>query len=186
MTLLFLLGIGSGLCWGTADFFGGLQSRRLPALAVAFWSQVAGGLALLLFLLARGEPFVSGSFLWGLASGIFGGTGLVAFYRGLAVGTMSLVAPISACGAIVPVLFGLLVGEVPSALANLGIAAALAGIVLVSLQPETNTAHEVHPRASLVYALIAAFGFGMFFVFLDQGSNIPGASPLWVVVGARA
>ncbi len=55
MTVMVLFGIGSGLCWGVADFFGGLQARRLPALAVAFWSQIAGALALLLVLLAHGE-----------------------------------------------------------------------------------------------------------------------------------
>lgn len=79
MTLAVLLGIGSGLCWGVADFFGGLQSRRLPALAVALWSQFAGGLALLVVLLASGEPPVLASVVWGIGAGVFGGLGLALF-----------------------------------------------------------------------------------------------------------
>lgn len=186
MTSLLLLGIGSGLCWGTADFFGGLQSRRLPALAVAFWSQLAGGLVLLGVLLALGEPPVGGSIRWGLVSGIFGGLGLVLFYRGLAIGVMSLVAPIAACGAVVPVLFGLLVGDVPGVLSSAGIMAALASVVLVSLQPESAPHSAARPRESLLLALGAAASFGLFYIFLNRGSAVAGGSPLWVVAGARA
>lgn len=181
-----LFALGSSLCWGTADFFGGLQSRRLPALAVAFWSQLAGGVALLLLLLLGGEPFVRASFGWGLAGGFFGGLGLLFFYRGLATGIMSLVAPIAACGAVVPVLFGLALGETPSLPATIGIVAAIAGIVLVSLQPQAPAHASGRPREALLLALGAALGFGMFFVFLHRGSSVPNPAPLWVVAGARA
>lgn len=186
MALVLLFGLGSSLCWGAADFFGGLQSRRLPALAVAFWSQVAGGVALLALLVARGEPFVRGSFTWGLGGGIFGALALVLFYRGLAIGVMSLVAPVSACGAIVPVVFGMLIGERPSMLAAAGIVVALAGIMLVSLQPGAPSHSTASPRAALLLGLGAALGFGLFFVFTNRGSRFAGASPLWAVAGARA
>src|SRR5205823_4944125 len=96
-----VLGVGSGLCWGAADFVGGLQARRLPALAVAFWSQVAGAAALagaLAFMSAPSSPNV---LAWGVVAGVFGGGGLLFFYRGLAIGPMSIVAPVAACGAAV-------------------------------------------------------------------------------------
>jgi drug/metabolite transporter (DMT)-like permease len=57
---------------------------------------------------------------------------LAAFYQSMALGMISIAAPLSAVGAVVPVLFGLARGEVPSALEGAGIAAALAGVVLVS------------------------------------------------------
>src|SRR5918997_6752157 len=98
MALVLLLGLGSGLCWGTADFFGGLQSRYLPALAVALWSQLAGGIVLALVLAIIGEPLVLESVVWGMAGGFFGGTALLLFYRGLAVGLLSIVGPVSAFG----------------------------------------------------------------------------------------
>jgi drug/metabolite transporter (DMT)-like permease len=128
------LGLSSGLCWGAADFFGGMQSRRLPALTVAFWSQVAGAVGLLLALaVLRAPPGPIGAGIgWGLVGGVASGCALVLFYRGLAEGTMSVVAPVSACGAIVPVAAALLTGDQPNAVAGLGVLAAITGVVLVS------------------------------------------------------
>jgi drug/metabolite transporter (DMT)-like permease len=126
------LGLGSGLCWGAADFFGGIQSRRLSALTVAFWSQVAGGLTLVVALAIAGTRPGAAQLAWGLAAGVAGGCALILFYRGLAEGTMSVVAPVSACGAIVPVAAALLSGQQPNALAGLGVLAAITGVVLVS------------------------------------------------------
>jgi len=130
------LGLSSGLCWGAADFFGGIQSRRLPALTVAFWSQVAGALALAVALAiasaVEGARPVAAGVAWGLAAGVASGCALVLFYRSLAEGTMSIVAPISACGAVVPVAAALVTGNQPGTLAALGVLTAIAGVVLVS------------------------------------------------------
>jgi drug/metabolite transporter (DMT)-like permease len=129
------LGLSSGLCWGAADFFGGMQSRRLPALTVAFWSQVAGAIALgvaLAVLAVEGTYPAGPEVAWGLAAGVGSGCALALFYRALAEGTMSVVAPISACGAIVPVTATLLTGTQPGTLAALGVVTAIAGVVLVS------------------------------------------------------
>jgi drug/metabolite transporter (DMT)-like permease len=129
------LGLSSGLCWGAADFFGGIQSRRLPALTVAFWSQAAGAVALtaaLLVLVVEGERPVAAGVAWGVVAGVGSGLALVLFYRGLAEGTMSVVAPVSACGAIVPVAAALFTGNQPGLLAGVGVLAAITGVVLVS------------------------------------------------------
>src|SRR4029453_16151138 len=75
------LGLGSGLCWGAADFFGGVQSRHLPALTVAFWSQGAGALAIAAALAIEGTPPNATGFAWGLAAGVGGGCALTLFYR---------------------------------------------------------------------------------------------------------
>ena len=130
------LGLSSGLCWGAADFFGGIQSRRLPALTVAFWSQLAGALALAIALAIEGVRPAATGIAWGLAAGVGSGCALVLFYRSLAEGTMSMVAPISACGAIVPVAAALLTGNQPGILAALGVLATIAGVILVS-RPHT-------------------------------------------------
>ena len=129
------LGLSSGLCWGAADFFGGIQSRRLPALTVAFWSQAAGAVALtaaLLVLVVEDERPVAAGVAWGVVAGVGSGLALVLFYRGLAEGTMSVVAPVSACGAIVPVAAALFTGNQPGFLAGVGVLAAITGVVLVS------------------------------------------------------
>jgi drug/metabolite transporter (DMT)-like permease len=181
MWLPILLGLGSGLCWGAADFLGGLQSRRIPALMAALWSQIAGALALALVVLLSGQTTTPEAVAWGAAAGVFGGLGLLCFYRGLAIGPMSVVAPVAACGAGVPVVVAFALGDVPGVIAMVGIAAALAGIVLVSLPSRGETAD---PRAALTVALGAAVSFGLFFVFLDRGASA-GGPPLWVVAGAR-
>jgi drug/metabolite transporter (DMT)-like permease len=198
------LGLSSGLCWGAADFFGGIQSRRLPALTVAFWSQVAGALALAVVLAvavaaggaAGGARPVAAGVAWGVAAGIGGGCALVLFYRGLAEGTMSIVAPISACGAVVPVAAALLTGNHPGTLAALGVLTAIAGVVLVSRPnpaPSARpTAIPANPAAAaadlatparavavasparsgrvVAMALGSALGFGLFYVFVDAGT----------------
>ena len=195
------LGLSSGLCWGAADFFGGLQSRRLPALTVALWSQAAGALALAVALVVLGiegaRPVASGV-AWGLAGGVGSGLALALFYRGLAEGTMSVVAPVSACGAVVPVAAAFLTGDRPDALAVAGVLAAVTGVVLVSrTRPPTRDRPErprspARPGRVLAMALGSAVGFGLFYVFVDAGTaSMAGTtgsrgSPLWVIAGARA
>lgn len=184
MTWSILLGLSSGLCWGAADFVGGLQARRLPALAVTLWSQMVGGLTLLIGLLLTGPVITSGA-AWGVAAGLCGGMALVMFYRALAIGTMSVVAPVSACGAVVPVFVGLAQGERLGLLTGGGIVVALVGVVLVSLQSSGPQAAG-NQRQAFLYALGAALGFGLFFVLIDRAASTPGASALWVNVWARA
>ena len=183
------LGLGSGLAWGAADFFGGMQSRRLPALTVAFWSQAAGALGLAIALALGGtRPPVAG-IAWGLAAGAGSGIALVLFYRSLAEGTMSVVAPISACGAVVPVAAAVLTGDHPGALAGLGVLTAIAGVVLVARPrpaPGRPAGNQGRSRRVLLMALGSALGFGLFYVFVDAGTTGSRGDPLWVIAGARA
>ena len=201
------LGLSSGLCWGAADFFGGMQSRRLPALTVAFWSQVAGALGLVVALAVSGTRPTPAGVAWGLVAGVGSGCALVLFYRGLAEGTMSIVAPVSACGAVVPVAAALLTGHRPGALAGLGVTAAITGVVLVSRPRRpphgqhrspgrpSDPGAPGHPdpsggagrsRRVLAMALGSALGFGLFYVFVDAGTTGSRGDPLWVIAGARA
>ena len=189
------LGLSSGLCWGAADFFGGIQSRRLPALTVAFWSQLAGALGLAIALAIEGVRPSATGIAWGLAAGVGSGCALVLFYRSLAEGTMSIVAPISACGAVVPVTAALLTGNQPGTLAALGVLATVTGVVLVS-RPHTpprraspsgpasrgirraRGARRARERGGagrggrrvVAMALGSALGFGLFYVFVDAGA----------------
>lgn len=183
MSWSILFGLSSGLFWGAADFLGGLQSRRLPVLAVTLWSQIVGGVVLLALLLLTG-PVVTVGAGWGMAAGLCGGLALTMFYRALAIGTMSVVAPVSACGAVVPVLVGLAQGERLGAITLWGIMAAFAGIVLVSLQGD-RSGGAPGQRQALFFALGAALGFGLFFALLDRAVSAPGASALWANVWAR-
>ena len=185
MTPAWLLGLGAALCWGISGFLGGLQSRHLSALTVALWSQVAGTTALALVLLPRGEAPALASIAWGIAAGLVGTIGQLLFYRGLAVGLMSIVAPVSACGTVVPVVVALGRGEVPGELDMFGLLAVMAAILLISLRAESSRSASNQARTGAGWALGAALAFGTFFVLLDQGSAGPGAAPAWTVAGAR-
>jgi drug/metabolite transporter (DMT)-like permease len=172
------LGLVSGLSWGVADFFGGIASRRASAITVVALSQAAG-LVLALALLAivsPGSPSPEG-FALGVAGGVAGAVGLAAFYRSLAIGTMGLVAPISALGALVPLGVDLAAGRDPGALSLAGMLVALAGAGLAASAPGPAS------RAGLGLAVVAAAGFGGFFVLLAESADSDGA--LWGIVAAR-
>ncbi len=179
-----LLGLVSALSWGTADFLGGRQARHLSSTAVAFWSQAAGGVILLVVLVAGRQQFGWSGFLWGMGAGAFTGGALILFYRGLASGEVGMVAPISACGVIIPVAFALLRGDAPSTLQVGGIVLAVVGVVLVSLPVEQASPPVASRTSALLMAIGAAVGFGLFYVFVDEGTSRAGA-PLWVIGGAR-
>ena len=176
--LAIALGLVSGLSWGVGDFLGGLASRRAHAFTVVALSQAAG-LVLALVLLALTRPDVPGAAAYGLgiAAGASGALGLAAFYRGLAVGTMSLVAPISALGALLPLALDLAAGRSPGPLALAGMIVALAGAALAATAPGPAS------RAGLGLAVVAALGFGGFFVLLAESAD--GAGALWSLVAAR-
>jgi drug/metabolite transporter (DMT)-like permease len=165
-----VLALSSSLLWGTADFTGGLLSRRHAVLAVLLVSQASAvALALVLLAAAGGPVPAAAGIAWGVGSGVVGVAALAAFYRGLAIGTMSIVAPVSATGAAVPVLVGVLRGERPAAIQIAGILLALVGIVLAARAP--GGASGGRPaRVSLALALLAAAGFGSFFVGVEQST----------------
>jgi drug/metabolite transporter (DMT)-like permease len=178
-----LLGPGlallSSLLWGSADFLGGLLSRRRAAAAVVGASQTAGLLAVLLVAAATGAVGGPLGWLpWAVAAGLSGTLGLLCFYRALSIGTMGIVSPIAALGAVVPVLIGVATGERPAVLQLVGIAVALAGAAAAS-GPELRGSAGPAP---VVLAAVAGVGFGLALVFIARGSQ---TSTLMTLVGMR-
>lgn len=174
-----LLAILSSLSWGTADFLGGTLSRRLPVLIVLGVSQTFGLVVMLVVVAVTGaweDP--TGYVPWAIASAAFGATGLGLFYKALAIGTMSVVSPITALGGIVPVLWGIASGERPSMLAVVGIVLALVGVVAAS-GPEISGNSGVRP---LVLAVGAAVAFGATLVCFAKGSEV---SAVMTITGTR-
>jgi drug/metabolite transporter (DMT)-like permease len=166
--LALALALGSSVVWGTADFAGGSLTKRLPTFAVTVWSQSAGLIALVVVVAAR-EHVGMRSFLLGLAAGAGGGAGLAAFYKALSLGTMSVVSPLVACGAVVPFTVSVATGERPSAIAVAGAGLALGGAVLASVE-ERRAASPARSQA-LVLAVVAAVALGLFVYFLGLGSR---------------
>ncbi|TMR33210.1 DMT family transporter [Nonomuraea zeae] len=175
-----ILATACAVVYGTADFFGGLATRRSQVFSVVVLSQIAG-LVLILGLL----PLLPGTFgapalTWGLASGLAGAAGLVLFYRALAMGVMSVVAPTTAVtSAALPVTFGLATGERPAVWALVGVALALGAVLLVSQEGSGGRRASL---SSVLAALAAGAGFGGFFILLSMAPHEAG---LWPLVGAR-
>ena len=146
-------------------------------------SQAAALVLLIPFaLLAGDKPPSAAAVAWAALAGSAGIVALGAFYRGLAIGTMSVVAPISATAAAVPVLVGVVQGERPGGLQVAGMAAALAGVILASREPIEDGAAPPN-RAAVGLALVAAAGFGTFFVGIDRASATAGVP--WVILIQR-
>lgn len=175
------LALAASLAWGTADFGGGLLTRRLPVVTVAVVSQAAGFVALGLVVVVAGLEIEGEGFAIGLIAGVGGGLGLAAFYRALAVGTVSIVAPVAACGAVVPLVLSLAAGDDPRAVALGGAIVALAGAVMASL--EERAAEEAGRRDAVALAAVAAVLLGLFVFFLGRASQHSGAPS--ALLGAR-
>ncbi|MGH3023695.1 MAG: EamA family transporter [Gaiellaceae bacterium] len=177
-----LLALGASLSWGVGDFLAGLASRRLPLLTVLVVSQAAGLASIAVVVAARGEGAPAARYLgYAALAGIAGAVGIAALYRGLAVGSMSVVAPISATAAVVPVAAGLVTGERPSAVQGAGIGLALVGVVLASR--DAGTAGRARGVAAGVgLALVAALSFGILLVGLGAASE---GDALWATLAMR-
>jgi drug/metabolite transporter (DMT)-like permease len=177
-----LLALAASLSWGLADFGGGLGARRAPIVWVLVVSQVAGLALVGAMYLATHPHAPSGrELVWGVFAGAMGVVGLAAFYRALAIGTMGIVGPISAMGAIVPIAYGLVRGERPSALQGLGIVVAVVGVVAASLErlPE-GAGRKV--AAGVGFSLLAALGFGCSILGLNRVSQ---AGVVWGTLTLR-
>jgi drug/metabolite transporter (DMT)-like permease len=153
------LALGASLTWGFADFFGPLKGRALGALRVLMYVQVGGLVAIALVVAIRGKGPGDLGALFAIPAAISGTLGLYAYYRGMAVGAMSIVAPIAGISAAVPVMFGIATGDRPSVWQWLGIAAALGGVFLASREPGRGG----KVAAGVGLALLAAIGFGGYF-----------------------
>jgi drug/metabolite transporter (DMT)-like permease len=175
-----VFGLASAVAWGAGDFSGGVASRRSPVLGVLAVGQAAGVTLITLTALVRGEPAPPVDALaWGVAAGASGMVGLAALYRGLAVGRMAIVAPLSAVlSAAIPVLFAAVGEGIPPATKLAGFVLALGGIWLVA---RAGPAGE--GVAGLGLALLAGLGFGGFLVLMDRGAE---GGTFWPLAAARA
>ena len=180
-----VLALGAAALWGTGDFLGGLATRRLSVLVVLFWSQLVGLVGVAVWIAVSSQARPDAGLGYALAAGVAGAVGLGCLYRGMAVGAMSIVAPISATSPVVPLAVGLARGESPAALQWAGIALALVGVVLVSREPSSAPGRGGANRpvaAGVGLALVAALGFGLFIVGLGEAAQ-EGAA--WATATAR-
>jgi drug/metabolite transporter (DMT)-like permease len=167
--LAIALALGASLSWGLGDFLGGLTSRRMHVLTVLVVSQVFGLAAALTWVAVSGDGFPGWSATaLAAAAGACGCLGIATLYRGMAIGAMGIVAPISAVAAVIPFAVGIASGERPSALPIAGTLLALAGVAVASREPREQGGGQA---AGIGLALLAALGFGFYFVLADRAAD---------------
>lgn len=189
-----LLALAASAVYGSADFLGGLATRREKPLPVVGLSQLAGLVALVLFLPLVGGDASAADLEWGVAAGAFGSVGIGLLYSALSLGKMSVVAPVTAvAGIVVPVAVGLALGEQPGTASMVGVALACASIALISRG--SSEAAAPSPEGTLApppgrlgtgpigRALGAGLAIGGFYVCLQRTG--PGAG-LWPLIAARS
>lgn len=193
------LALAAALSWGASDFVAGRAERASPGMSVVVGSQLVGMLAAVALLPLVGGETTAGALWAGAAGGIGSGVGVALLYHALAVGRMSVTAPITgAVAASIPVMFGLVTGERPAPLALIGVALALGAIVLLSASPPACDAERttgappgtVEPdqrrgllaQPGVAAALASGVGFGAFFILLGQTGDEAG---LWPIASAK-
>jgi drug/metabolite transporter (DMT)-like permease len=173
-------GLLSALSWGTGDFCGGLAARRLAATQVVFYADIVGLVLFALLGWLLGEPAPRPvDLVWGAISGLVGMIGLVTLYRAMALGQVTVVAPLSAMiSLMVPIVVGIWWQGMPGWLKLIGFGLALVSVALISGSMQGGQAD----RSSLLNALVAGLGFGGFFIGMTQ---VQDGSVFWPLVATR-
>lgn len=197
-----LLAVAASLFWGTGDLLAGVAGRRASSWSVTLVGHGVGLCVGVLVLLFLGRPWPGfEAMLPSLLAGFALAFGAVAYFTALAVGTMSVVAPIASAGAVVPVALGLGRGEQPSMLQAVGVAAAVIGVGLAVYErnarrsvtgtievgvsvPLGSRPVSAGPRNRLA-ALLAVFAAVLFGLTMVGFAETAKYDPLWPAVGGR-
>ncbi len=188
-----VLALASAAGYGVSDFIGGFVTKRAQVFSVILASQLVSVAILALLVPFWESAYSANAIYWGAAAGVGGLSGAALLYRGLAIGRMGVVAPVTAVlAAAIPVVFGIAIGERPSTIGIAGIVVGLGAVVLISSSPEPAAAGDneqfpppalLRPRlAGVAEAFGAGISFGLFFILLDRA---PDDSGIWPLAGTR-
>jgi len=177
------LALLTSVCYGVSNFVGPALSRDLPVYSVLIAGQFVAFCVSAIVVLAADVPVPEGGQVAaaGLA-GLGNAWGLIAFYRAAAVGPLSIVTPIGAVAAIIPVAVGVAGGESLTAVKGVGLVLALGGVALVARR-QGGPVEAPHPRADVAWALFSTIGFGGVLTFMAPASD---GGVFWAVMLSRA
>ncbi|MCG8634595.1 MAG: DMT family transporter [Desulfobacterales bacterium] len=170
------IGFAMAAClgWGIADFIGGYKSRDLSTLTVLLISNGVGVSLLSAVLVVSGRPFFNDpGLVWAVPAGVTGIVSMYLLYRSLAIGTMAVLAPVSATGVILPVIWGMVNGDTLSGPALGGMVMALAGTMMAAMEKSKD---KVRWTNGIGHALGAAVCIGFYFILMDRACE---TDPLW-------
>jgi len=177
------LALGTSALYGVANFLGPLFTRRFPLGGVLLVGQIAATLVALVAVAVAGEAVPGGrAIALAAVAGVGNAIGLAGFLRATELGPVSIVAPIGNTGTIIPVVYGLAIGEALHALEAVGIVLAIAGAALAARVPERHREEHHDIRRCLPFAIGGAIGFGVLLVALPPASE---DGRFWALLDAR-
>jgi drug/metabolite transporter (DMT)-like permease len=195
-----ILALAAAVLYGTADFLGGVASRRARVFAVLATTVPAGAAVVLVVALLGEAPGLGGllghglgsptsmgwdAVGWATLSGICGAAGLIAFYAGFAAAPISVVAPVAALvSTVLPVGIAIAGGERLTARILAGGLICLVAIVGVSMPAVRRDGPDAGAARlrGLAYGAAAGAGFGLFFLCLKNAGQ---SGVLWPVAISR-
>jgi drug/metabolite transporter (DMT)-like permease len=176
------LALTASLAWGSSDWIAGVWTRRTSLSGVILVTQIAGLVFTATFAAVRGHGLPGADVLLpGMLAGVASVVAIASFYKGLSIGIMSIVAPISATGVVVPVTVGLLRGDRPSIIQAAGMGVAALGVLLATSERSAGK-RPAPSRFSIGLALLAAFSIGVAYVGMDLAAA---HDPAWGVFVLR-
>lgn len=184
MTVTALLALSTSALFGVGDFLGGVATRRDSAYAVTATSHLLSLalLATVVWLVLPAAAPTTRDLALGAVSGLSGVVGVVSLFSALAVGRMSIVAPVTAAlSASLPALWDLAGGTRLAPLTLAGIGLALVAIVIVSIAPESELhlpEHPYRPRLALALSVLSGVGFGGAFIAFSYTGQASGLVPI--------
>jgi drug/metabolite transporter (DMT)-like permease len=180
-----LLGLASALTWGAGDFTGGLAARRVGAYRSVFYAEVIGVIFLFIVIGLTGEDLPgTRTMIFAVLAGMLGTVGLMLLYHAMAIGMMSIAAPVSALlAAALPVAVGIFAEGLPDFLTILGFGFALLAVWMIS-QSEGGVKDILSHLSDLKLPLIAGIGFGFYFVLMHEATG-DGGAVIWPMVFSR-
>ena len=183
--LSIFLGLLAALGWGAGDFTGGIASRKTGAYRTVFYGELIGIFILFFIIAVISEPFPDlRSWMFAMLAGALGTLGLILLYHAMAIGVMSIAAPVSALlAAALPVVVGIFREGLPAWTTFIGFGFALFAVWMIS-QGEGGVTDIFSHLADLKLPLIAGIGFGSYFVFMHEATST--GSTIWPMVASRS
>lgn len=176
--MIVLLGLAAAISYGIGDFVGALASRRHSAVTVLLYSYPVGAVLMSVMLPLFPGALTVRTVAFGTAGGLAGLVGVVLMYGLMVSAPMNVISPVTAVlAAIVPVAFGVLVGERPHLAAWFGILLGVGAVVLVSRTADDHPHGRIAVRV-IALAFVAGVGFGFYFIFLARAGDDSGLWPL--------
>ncbi len=177
--MVVVLALVAAFISGAADYLGGRASARHETLHVGFVSQLTNLVLLPMCAFAIGwKQLHGGDVLLGLLGGTAAGAAYIVFFRALAGGRMSVVAPLAALTtALVPVTVDLMTGVSLSGGRWAGIALALLAIPALAFRRDESV-RSLALRDEISSAVLAGAGFAVFFMAVGHTSTDSGQWPV--------